>query len=330
MQKRAMFVILAITTSVALGVDAACVDITIPPTVIDSNTTFTPQIAVKNNGSEVLRDVPVSFNVVRASDPADTIYHDTASSGQIGVGETGLVDFGSECSPDLDAFIMTGITKLPGDANPHNDTCSLPLFVRYVDVRTEIVSPRDTESPGLIPVQVRLTNNGNMATLVPRVDVTIRPSGYAGWRENIAIGLGGEQVVTLNPWVCSAGENETCTAWITDPADMNHSNDTDVVIINAAGIEDWTEMGLDAGMSFGLSPSPLAGNVLHVEYSLNQVGPAEVSLFDIRGRLVLTRDFTGSLRGRLPLDLRHVSGGVYLVRLDDGQRSLVQKLIVQR
>jgi len=52
----------------------------------------------------------------------------------------------------------------------------------------------------------------------------------------------------LNPWVCPAGGKETCTAWITFPADMNHGtlndgvwNDTAQQAI-ATGVPGWTEM----------------------------------------------------------------------------------------
>jgi hypothetical protein len=89
-------------------------------------------------------------------------------------------------------------------------------------------------------------------------------------------------------------------------------------------------MQAHAGLSLALSPSPFAGNVLHIEYSLNEAGSASVTVFDISGRPVATHRFVADRSGELPLDLRLLSGGVYLVRLDDGQRSLVQKLVVQR
>jgi hypothetical protein len=86
----------------------------------------------------------------------------------------------------------------------------------------------------------------------------------------------------------------------------------------------------DAGMSLTLTPSPLVGNVLRIGYSLNQAGPASVTLFDVSGRAVAKRGFVAVRAGQLPLDLRRLSAGVYLVRLDDGHQSVVQKLVVQR
>lgn len=198
-----------------------------------------------------------------------------------------------------------------------------------LDVATEIVNPRTQELIGLVPVVVMLTNTGDVAAMVPRLDVNIQPSGYEGYKTNIAIAVGMNQTVMLNPWVYPGG-SETCTAYITYPEDENHLNDTDVVVVSVGGISGRVEMEPSAGMSLTLLPSPLVGNVLHVEYSLNQPGPANVTLFDVSGRPVVKRDFVGTRTGELPLDLHRLSGGVYLVRFDDGRSAVTRKLVVQR
>lgn len=330
MQSRTALVVLTIAMCAALAQDVSCLNIAIPPAVIDSNTTFDPMIFIQNNSSESLPNVPVGFNIVRTSDPTDTFYSGTANSGPVRSGRYVFVPFnGANLTPRPGHYTMTGITELPGDTNPHNDTCTKSLFVRYIDVRTEIVSPRDTETPGLIAVQVRLTNNGNGPALVSRLDVKITAGYYPDYRENITIGVGEQQDVMWNPWSYTGG-TETCTAWITYPADMNHSNDTDVVVLSPGGISGREELEPNNGMRLTFSPSPLAGNVLRIEYSLNQAGPADVTLFDITGRPVATRRFVADRAGELPLDLRRLSGGVYLVRLDDGRQGVAQKLVVQR
>jgi hypothetical protein len=189
----------------------------------------------------------------------------------------------------------TAYITYPADSNHANDTDvvvvnaagisgSLDAPAYTLDVAVEIVSPRTSEVPGLIPVVVKLTNMGDTVVLVPRLDVKIDPTGYRDYRVDIPVAVGENRV----------------------------------------------EMEPHAGMSLTLLPSPLAGNVLHVEYSLNQAGPANVTLFDISGRPVAKRDFVADRTGELPLDLHLLSGGVYLVRLEDGHQSLVRKLVVQR
>jgi hypothetical protein len=115
------------------------------------------------------------------------------------------------------------------------------LFVIHLNVKVEIISPRIQEVPGLVPVTIRLVNMGNVPAFVPRLDVTIMPSTYADYAENIALGVGGNQVVSLNPWVCPGNSQDTCTAWITYAADMYPPDDTMIRPITA-GVPGWAQM----------------------------------------------------------------------------------------
>jgi hypothetical protein len=228
--------------------DGTITDIPLPPATIDSGASdIYPQIVVKNVGLKDRSNIPVEFYIT-PDDPLDPSYYEAGNSGPVDVGQEVAVDFVAAFPPEPGTYTMMGISSMPFDTKAENDTLRMPLYVRYVDVRTEIVSPRMQEVPGLVPVRVKLVNNGTGPVLVPRVDVTILPGGYADWRENIAIGVGEEQVVTLNPWVCPAGGNETCTAWITFPEDMNHGTLNDGIWNDTAsrpvrtGIPGWTEM----------------------------------------------------------------------------------------
>jgi len=203
---------------------------------------------------------------------------------------------------------------------------SLDAFADTVDVAVQITSPRDTEEPGIVPMVVKLTNIGNVPATVPRLDVTVRPSGLYHYRENIAIAVGANQVVSLSLDLPQHSE-ETCTAWITYPQDMNHHNDTDVVIVHTGPFPGVHE---DANTRASSSPSLLTGSIARAESRLILAGATSVTLYDIRGRAVLKRSLGAASAGDVPLDLRSLSAGVYLVRLDDGHRSVVQKLVVQR
>ncbi len=228
--------------------DGTIVDITSPAATIDSGAAdIYPQIVVKNAGLKARTNIPVAF-LITPDDPLDPSYSGTANSGPVDVGEEVAVDFADPFSPMPGTYVMTGVSNMPYDTKYDNDTLNMPLFVRYIDVKTTIMSPRVQEVPGLVPVSIKLTNNGNVAVTVPRVDVKILPSNYADFRENIAIGVGEFQIVTLNPWVCPAGGRETCTAWITFPADMNHGTLNDGIWNDTAqrairtGVPGWTEM----------------------------------------------------------------------------------------
>jgi len=203
------------------------------------------------------------------------------------------------------------------------------LAFGMLDVGVQIASPTGSESPGSIPVTLLLANSGDVAATVPRVDVKISPSGFEAFRENVLVRIGGSVPLSLGMWNY-AGGIETCTAWITYPDDSNHTNDTAVVVVGGGGVEDRSARGLCAATSMALSPNPLAGNVLHIEYSLNQAGSARVTLSDIMGRVVITRGIAGNRQGEFSLDLRMLRGGVYIVRLDDGRSTVTRKLVVER
>jgi len=82
---------------------------------------------------------------------------------------------------------------------------------------------------------------------------------------------------------------------------------------------------------FSISPNPLAAGFATIRCTTLSAGPVAITVFDVAGRSVfLTRPLGHSLTGPLPLDLRGLANGVYLVRLDAGDFSASQKLVVQR
>jgi len=192
------------------------------------------------------------------------------------------------------------------------------------DVAVDIVRPEAVEVPGLMPVAVRLTNVGDIPALVDSLNVTIS-DGYNSFVTGIAFSQGESKLVFMPiQWVYGGG-TETCTAWITHPADENHHNDTDVVIVNPG-------TGLSEGARTDVSRSPgrLSGSITRTMCFVSHTEPLNVTLFDIKGRALLASRLGAARAGKSPLDLRGLRSGVYIVRLDDGRRSVVQKLVIQR
>jgi len=82
---------------------------------------------------------------------------------------------------------------------------------------------------------------------------------------------------------------------------------------------------------FSISPNPIASGFATISYSLSKQGPLSVTVFDVAGRSVFSTWSLGhSTTGSLPLDLRGLRAGVYLVRLDADGRTQSRKLVVQR
>ena len=212
--------------------DGKMVNILVPGATVDSNTVVTPSVTIQNVGLMDRPNIQVMFQIINAG--GTPVYEDMANSGPINKGQQKVVNFTTSWTAMPGNYTCKAWVSMMYDGDPTNDTITQPLFVRYLDVATEIVRPNPVEAPGLVPVQVRLRNLGNVPALVPRVDVTIEPDGYADYRENISIGVGSQVVVALTPWIAGAGFHNV-TAWITYTDDMFHPNDTatrDVVIGN--------------------------------------------------------------------------------------------------
>ena len=79
-----------------------------------------------------------------------------------------------------------------------------------------------------------------------------------------------------------------------------------------------------------ITPNPLASGATTLRYVLPAAGPASVTIYDVAGRPAHRQVVLAGRAGAVSLDLRDLAGGVYLVRLDAGTRSVAQKLVVQR
>jgi hypothetical protein len=93
--------------------------------------------------------------------------------------------------------------------------------------------------------------------------------------------------------------------------------------------------GLDAApgaMPVGLAfaPNPLVSGRVTLRYSLPKAGAASISVYDVTGRSVLSRSLVATRTGAVSLDVRSLSAGIYLVRLDADQYTTTSKLVVQR
>ena len=82
-------------------------------------------------------------------------------------------------------------------------------------------------------------------------------------------------------------------------------------------------------LSFDVMPNPLVGRVATVRYSLPKAGPVSISIFDVAGRSVSSRTLLASRTGAVNLDLRSLSAGIYLVRLNGDGFERTRKLVVQ-
>jgi hypothetical protein len=84
---------------------------------------------------------------------------------------------------------------------------------------------------------------------------------------------------------------------------------------------------LRTGMIIG--PNPLVGGFANVRYSLPKAGPASIHVFDVTGRTVLSQALVAARTGAVSLDMRSLSAGIYLVKVETDGFSATQKLVIQ-
>jgi serine protease AprX len=103
-----------------------------------------------------------------------------------------------------------------------------------------------------------------------------------------------------------------------------------------AGVEQfsadtWVEVPALALALEGFRPNPAVG-APRIAFTLPDVGPARLEVFDVVGREVFSRDL-GSLPAgpqRLTLDGTTLSPGIYVTRLTRGGRTLSARGVVTR
>jgi hypothetical protein len=109
--------------------DGSPKEIAVPSEHLDSNTTFTPRVVVKNTGLLDRDSIVARFFITSNSDGGDTIYAGVASTGSIQAGDTQVVTFADSVTLAVGYYTMTGISLLPHDGRRGNDTLARPLSV---------------------------------------------------------------------------------------------------------------------------------------------------------------------------------------------------------
>jgi len=79
-----------------------------------------------------------------------------------------------------------------------------------------------------------------------------------------------------------------------------------------------------------VAPNPLRTGFVTFSYGLPCAGTPGIRVYDVTGRAVVSQTAVTGRTGALGLDLRRLSAGVYLVKLDADGYSTQQKLVILR
>lgn len=194
-----------------------------------------------------------------------------------------------------------------------------------------LLSPPDTVflDTTVVPAVV-IANNG---TAPASLRTWCRIGAFYVDSQDVALVPGQRDTLFFTSWQAdSIGNHAVCCSCALS-GDVcrrnNHLCDTVAVVVLSGGEEPGTPV---AGLIPGLliAPNPTSGRSLQVAYALPGSNAAFISVCDVTGRVVASTHPPLAASGRTRLDLRGLSAGVYLVRLETEDYTTTRKLVIQR
>jgi len=295
--------------------DAGPVRVLSPSGVLGQESTYTPQVEVRNFGLN-----PVSFPV-RLSIGAE--YADSSVVSNLAPGDAAVVAFRPWTAPLRGFCPVRCTTGLAGDQFPENDVHVETAQVYFRDLAVlEITSPPDTVDSGrALSPQVRVRNNGTQPESFS-ARFLIPDEGYEWYPHVWMLPPSRETTATLGPWTPRlAGSHALCCTLRV--ADMDTTNNTiagSVFVRGSVGIAE----GAEARVAAMPRATFLRGVLLLPASGEGRMASSE--LLDISGRKVL------DLRPG-PNDVRALAPGVYFVCQPSAvgrEPSAVIKVVVTR
>jgi hypothetical protein len=299
------------------SLDAGPVRVLAPAGVLTADSTYTPQVVVRNFGLST-----ISFRVLFV---IWSSYQDDATVSNLAPGDSAVVQFDPWTAPGTGAVYVACATALDGDEFPDNDLITESARVYYRDIAlVEVTSPPDTVDSGrVVWPQARVRNNGTQDETF-LMYFRVPDEGYDHWTMARALPPGRETLLTFTPWTPNLPGDHSRTGQLI-AGDMDPSNDVldgNVYVRAGAGVEETT--GDECGTT-GAVATVIRGVLLLTGTSSHK--PQAASLLDIGGRKVLDLKQGAN-------DVRALAPGVYFVcekpQASSRKPQAVRKVVVTR
>ena len=310
------------------GKDAGPAAIIAPAGVIDSGTTLTPRVKVKNFGTSAI-SFPVRFQIGAA-------YADSLNVSNLGPGDSSTLSFRTWTAVHRGAVTTRCTTALTGDQIPGNNALSdsATVWVRDLAV-TAILSPADTVDSGIaVTPQVKVKNLG-MQTVTFPAKFGIPVDGYIQTMTRM-VAPGNEITIPFPNWMPLRTGTYAMRCTVALAGDLVPGNNLLVgsVTVRRAPAGIGSEMARQP-LCFGLAdirPNPFRNGAV-VRYSVPEPIPVQVRICNASGRVVRTltdavvpvgyheatwdgRDARGDV----------VARGIYFCRMDAGSFAATREL----
>ncbi len=289
--------------------DAGPVRVVCPPGVVTHDSTYMPQVMVRNFGLSA-----ASFPVKLAIDPG---YLDSATVSNLAPGDSAIVQLRSWTAPGQGTCPVRCTTALTNDEFRENDWLAETARVYYRDIAlAAITSPVDTvDSGSVVSPQARVRNNGTQDETF-LMYFRIPDEGYNHWTMARTLGPGRETLLTFTPWTPKL-VGDCYYAGQLVASDMDPSNDVldgSVFVCVGAGIQEPTNDGPGNARA---NPT-VVHEMLWLPPASSVEHGASCTLLDISGRKVL--DLKPGAN-----DVRKLAPGVYFIREAQTQAQAGQK-----
>ncbi|MEA1896898.1 MAG: T9SS type A sorting domain-containing protein, partial [Bacteroidota bacterium] len=279
-------------------------------------------LAIVNYGTSICSEIPLHF-LYNNNHIKDTVFT------QLLPGERLAYTFSQ--SIDMEAkgdYNFTFFTSLSADMQKDNDSLQIKFQNPIVDLgAVEIMNPLpDTSYSSSEPISVKIKNFGT--ALVSNIPVVYVLNENEPVYESFELYLaaGDSMIYNFNIRADISDFREySLISYTNYPSDASNSNDT----IHLSFLHTLSENPFSNKDDFLVYPNPFR-DILYVNFKNLKTSMLRVSVHDITGRLSFRKDFTNLGRtGGITLDLSQLSKGLYLLKLDDGEKVVTMKIYHQ-
>jgi hypothetical protein len=197
--------------------DAGPMRVVVPAGVLTADSTYTPQVMIRNFGLSTA-SFPVRLSIGAG-------YADSSNVSSLAPGDSAIVQFLSWTSPGQGAVPVRCTTALSGDEFHDNDVVSETARVYYRDIAlVGFASPPDTVDSGqsVLP-QARVRNNSTQEETF-LMYFRIPDESYNHWTMARTLPPGRETVLTFTPWSPNSQGDHAYNGLLV-AGDMDPSND---------------------------------------------------------------------------------------------------------
>jgi hypothetical protein len=276
--------------------DAGPVRVIAPAGVLKADSTYTPEVMVRNFGLSTI-SFPVVFLI-------STFYQDSASVSNLAPGDSAVVQFLPWTVPGEGTIHVLCATGLDGDEFPDNDFITESARVYHRDIAlVAVTSPPDTVDSGqVVWPRARVRNNGTQDETF-LMFFRIPDEGYDHWSMARALPPGRETLLTFTPWTPKLPGDHLYFGSLV-AGDMDPSNDAlngSVCVRTGIGIAEAAEP-----LTVAMPRATIIRGMLRMVDREQKTGD-RAELLDISGRKVADLQPGAN-------DVRGLAPGVYFVR----------------